>query len=87
MAAENPSRPPRFHPPLVVGERFYFHGDSEHRPHEVVRTSPCSAVVRSSIRVRREIETREGEKVEFSAPSGTFQISLHSMVVRIGEES
>lgn len=65
---------------LKVGDRFeYFEG--EPGIHEVVRVSPCSALVRPIARRHVVIEDHEGGvKAEFDAPVRVTPISLNSHV-------
>lgn len=65
---------------LKVGDRFeYFEG--EEGVHEVVRVSPCSALVRPIAKRHVVIEDGEGGiKAEFDAPVRVTPISLNSHV-------
>ena len=57
---------------LQLGDRFRVTSYGEL---ELVKLTPCRALVRPTKRMGRKLTTREGETVRFTAPQQAFSIS------------
>lgn len=91
MKVKAPPRPPRFHPELQVGQHFVLPPDCEGEgvpganwgppgtTYEVIRTSPCSALVRPARKrtttyIGKVMKTRSVNGVKFKVDTGKTKL-------------
>lgn len=74
---------------LMAGDVYELPADcgDAGRRYEVLRVTPCSAVVRAQARVERTVVTGSGQVKTFSAPAGTFTISPNASVVIVSRRA
>ena len=65
---------------LETGKRYLMPDGTEI---EVLRVTPCRALVRPTVKVHREVESLNGRLISFDKPANSYSISASSLLEEI----